>query len=572
MKNIGFYGNCQAKVLSNLIKRIQYIKQNYQIIELKQVQKIKEEDIETLISSLKKIDILVYQKVKGNSKKSTRFLLKYVKSDCQKICIPSCYFEGYNPEFIKIKSNNYPVNNPLTGQLHDIFILIYHLQNRKQTYIERINDIFYNLDLYNETFLDKFFHWTINQLQNRENENKVDIKISDYIINNYKNERLFVDTNHPCPSLYKYIIKEIFDILQIDVDINEEFTLNDLNEAEHGHGHQYAIYPSVLKHLNLKFDINNVYEFDNNILDRKEFTNIMLSFYQTLDYDVLLQSLISNERYTLLKDYLNSTSRDKLTNLISINNNFDKLFNQNASYFLNNIERIAKIAQIYQEENKITEAKQYYRYLIAFEPNNSNHYINFAKLLKKEKAIYEAIGYYQRAIKIEPKLSPYIYRELGDLLSQQNSRIQDAIKSYQQALESKSDWNVGFYLKLANLLIRDEKTDLAICYCKKGLDINPNSFNLFLTMGNAFFKQKQWNQAIECYQKVIEIKPNCYNAYKRLGDILKDNAKLDLAVRYYQKALEIKPEAFYIYRFLGDVFAEQGREAEAKICYQKGDL
>ena len=573
MKNIGFYGNCQARVLSYLIQKSQYVQSNFRIIELKQVQKIRDEDLDTLIGSIQKLDILVYQKVKGNSKQSTNNLLKYTKSSCQKICIPSCYFEGYNPELTKIKINNYPVNNPFTGQLHDIFILSNYLKlNNNDNKTIKIDDVFYDLSLYDRLFLDNFFQWTVKQLRDREEKNKVDIKISPYIINNYKKERLFVDTNHPCPSLYLYIFQEIFNLLQIDVDFEREFTLEDLNEAEHGHGHQYAIYPSVFKHLNLKFNIDNTYQFNNTIFNRKQITENLFSFYETLDYNMLFQSLIMNDRYILLKDYLNSSSRGNLISCTIINNDFKMKLLEKAGFFSENISNIRIIARDCYLNKQYSEAKKYYKYLIAFDTDNPDNYIDLARILKDEGAIYEAIGSYQQAIKIKNQLSPYIYKELGDLLSQLNSSLKDAINIYQQVLKYKSDWNTGFYLKLANLLIKDGQLDLAIYYCQTGLALNPNSFNLYLSMGNALYKKKKWNEAIECYRKVIKIKPNCHNAYKRLGDLLKNNSKYDLAIEYYKKALELKPKAFYIYRFLGDVFTEQGKKAEAQSCYQKSGL
>ncbi|WP_413467100.1 tetratricopeptide repeat protein [Pleurocapsa sp. FMAR1] len=54
-----------------------------------------------------------------------------------------------------------------------------------------------------------------------------------------------------------------------------------------------------------------------------------------------------------------------------------------------------------------------------------------------------------------------------------------------------------------------------------------------------------------------------------MGDLLKQRNKLDEAIKCYQKTLAIKPDFKSVYRSLGDILMAQGKEIEAKQCYQR---
>ena len=51
--------------------------------------------------------------------------------------------------------------------------------------------------------------------------------------------------------------------------------------------------------------------------------------------------------------------------------------------------------------------------------------------------------------------------------------------------------------------------------------------------------------------------------------MLKQKNQLDDAVKCYQKSLEIQPDLKGAYRALGNVLMEQGKQSEARECYQR---
>ena len=77
-------------------------------------------------------------------------------------------------------------------------------------------------------------------------ENNCNIKISDFILNNYKDKCLFKELHHPTNHIYKYLIDEILKKLHVDINISlPSFSQSPLLPQ---------VYPCVYKHLNLKFN------------------------------------------------------------------------------------------------------------------------------------------------------------------------------------------------------------------------------------------------------------------------------------------------------------------------------
>ncbi len=61
-----------------------------------------------------------------------------------------------------------------------------------------------------------------------------------------------------------------------------------------------------------------------------------------------------------------------------------------------------------------------------------NKHLSLANQLRKQGKIEEAIDSYQKAIQLQPDLNPTIYVKLGDLLGETN-RFDEAISCYQTA-------------------------------------------------------------------------------------------------------------------------------------------
>jgi hypothetical protein len=189
----------------------------YDFIEIPPVQKLAQKDIEYIYEVLPKVDILIIQNIsdnyKNNKKLSTKSIIFNTKKECKIIHIPNCYFDFYYPNLIYLDS--YDVT--LQEFYHDKNLLNLYFSNNSDynTITKKYCDIMKNKDLYDEKYLLSKAYNSLREMKKRENEMKHDIKISDFIENNFKKKLLFYTINHPTKYLLNYICEKICEILNI---------------------------------------------------------------------------------------------------------------------------------------------------------------------------------------------------------------------------------------------------------------------------------------------------------------------------------------------------------------------
>ncbi len=99
---------------------------------------------------------------------------------------------------------------------------------------------------YGEATLDEL--WNMNKAKLEGREKSWDIKVSDFIYNNYQSIPCFVDANHPSKYLMKEIGRQIAQILEL-TDICDE-------RYESNMGLPIPILPSVIDHFGLNFTVS----------------------------------------------------------------------------------------------------------------------------------------------------------------------------------------------------------------------------------------------------------------------------------------------------------------------------
>lgn len=149
---------------------------------------------------------------------SDEYVMPKLNENCKTITIPNLYGAGkiYFPLLGKINNDNIPLSN---GNDIDGLFLQY-------------DDII--LECLDETF---------NKIRKREE--KWDIKVLSYIIENYKKGKLFYDIGHHTEILIAYISKELLGVLGINSQMNLK--------SSPMSAHELPIYPFVAEVLRLEF-------------------------------------------------------------------------------------------------------------------------------------------------------------------------------------------------------------------------------------------------------------------------------------------------------------------------------
>ena len=109
-------------------------------------------------------------------------------------------------------------------------------------------------------------------------ENITDIKISDYIKQNYSDRQMFYAPNHPNNELLIEMSKRILGYLGFDVDLNAEAASTFVSLM----GEDVVVYPAVIRYLNLKQYYKKF--FPNRYIENLAYSS---KDYYSLYYDIM---------------------------------------------------------------------------------------------------------------------------------------------------------------------------------------------------------------------------------------------------------------------------------------------
>ncbi|WP_417897203.1 WcbI family polysaccharide biosynthesis putative acetyltransferase [Bacillus haimaensis] len=234
MKNCIVFGNCHVWLIRKYLSSSKTFNKRYRIIEIPPVHEL---NMEKGINEdlLKNCDLFIYQRVKesfGNLL-TTNYILSRLPEDCIRISIANPYFIPYFPQFTK-SSDQFPYSDK------NVISLIEQGFSKEKIISELSDENFYSS---NE--ITKILNDSMTDLRKRESD--LDIRMVDFLQQHFRNTHLFCTINHPKHPIIRYMTMNILDKLgiprtEISSIVHERFT-----------DHIHPIYPSVIKHLNLRF-------------------------------------------------------------------------------------------------------------------------------------------------------------------------------------------------------------------------------------------------------------------------------------------------------------------------------
>lgn len=284
-KKYTIFGNCQTTALSFYLNENAYFREHYELQPIKLVHLVGKNEIEELKETFKQCDLIIYQHIADNyhlPELATSKLLDGI--DAKLISFPSIYFNGYFPHLDVMNGTNSVLN-----AVHDYNIMCGYLFGLSEKSIRDLleSETFYTLTLSNNLLQD-----SLKELESRENLYALDIKVDDFIKNNYKKYRLFHQFNHPTRVVFEYIRKEIFQILDIS-------TVCEHRKEDYLSGIVAPVYPSIYKNLNLEFyDYQNFKRVDK-ILSIEYVIKEFYAFYATIDNTIMLEWLQNRKMFIL---------------------------------------------------------------------------------------------------------------------------------------------------------------------------------------------------------------------------------------------------------------------------------
>lgn len=217
-KTIVIYGNCHTTAIRFLLDQLDLQKKGYAIFPFAAIQDVKDPEYFNN-GIIHNCDIFIHQVIRTNNRYgiewSSEEILKKTKSTCNVIGIPNvyhlptCFFQQYSEkkDFRGRNNNTYFFRDEI---LDNAFI------NRWT--LKKTADYYNHYDFKASGLIEKEFEGFIEKVSKREED--WDIKILDFILEKYKEYKLFFDPNHPTPIFIREIVCRLLKYMGIPLDID----------------------------------------------------------------------------------------------------------------------------------------------------------------------------------------------------------------------------------------------------------------------------------------------------------------------------------------------------------------
>tara|TARA_Y100000590_G_scaffold465617_1_gene638402 strand:+ start:988 stop:2553 length:1566 start_codon:yes stop_codon:yes gene_type:complete len=131
----------------------------------------------------------------------------------------------------------------------------------------------------------------------------------------------------------------------------------------------------------------------------------------------------------------------------------------------------------------------------------------------------------------------------------------------------KSNPKVAFLYNLIGLILSQSgKTDEAIKYYEKGLEIDPKFAMIYNNLGLIFYNKgpNNYKKAEDYYKKSIETNKDIPEPHTNLGNLYSTLGKINEAISNHKKAIKLNPNFQYAYLNLSNILVSIGDFKEAK--------
>jgi tetratricopeptide (TPR) repeat protein len=195
--------------------------------------------------------------------------------------------------------------------------------------------------------------------------------------------------------------------------------------------------------------------------------------------------------------------------------------------------------QLYEEQNKLTEAEQEYKQALALDSTSSDAIVGLANVYMREKRLPEAEDYLRKVATQRPN-DPVVHEQLGRVLAA-DQKYDDAIAELQSALKlAPSD--VGARRDLADVYVSAGKYAEAESLYRSLLAAQPNDAELHHRCGQILMKLKNFGEAEQQFLAALKLKPDWGAAYGDLAVAANENQDYPLAIKALDMRAKYLPE------------------------------
>ncbi|WP_166372405.1 WcbI family polysaccharide biosynthesis putative acetyltransferase [Psychromonas sp. SA13A] len=277
-------GNCQIDSILKFLMLSPKFSSAYEYIRVPPVHTIPTNIQDTYLDKIKSLDLVIQQPivdVKRFPYLTNSVINKTLSESCKIINIPSAYYSGYFPTYESLDGVTGAIGGIHNYQLIDCFLK----GVSESGAVEIINNL---TGLTSQQIENQHFS-SIQNLHRREIENKLDVKLSAFIIENFQSKRLFYTFNHPTGETVKYIAEQILKLC----DIDDKVICNDTDLLNHI---ILPVNPKISAILGLKFSQIEIIK-DKTIIELDEQVSLDYKTYSGLDIKFLKRMIVNKKNF-----------------------------------------------------------------------------------------------------------------------------------------------------------------------------------------------------------------------------------------------------------------------------------
>ncbi len=199
----------------------------------------------------------------------------------------------------------------------------------------------------------------------------------------------------------------------------------------------------------------------------------------------------------------------------------------------------------------------------------TRNYLSYGSIFFQRGYMEEAAGFFRQALQDDPSSAEALYGLGSAYLNQKKTA--EARESFEGATKLRAsypDTLPNAWNNLGLLAAREGKTDEAIEYFKKALELNPGLFVAVENLGNAYRAQKNWNEARDVLEKAVSLNGEDAEANYSLGMVYAQMDETDQAYQYLRKALNLRPVYPEALNNLGILYLRTRRPDEAVATFE----
>lgn len=232
----------------------------------------------------------------------------------------------------------------------------------------------------------------------------------------------------------------------------------------------------------------------------------------------------------------------------------------------NHFDSLQLLGAIAAQQSLFDKANEYFSKALKINRSNPAVLNNFANVLQSQSKKEEVLQLYAEAIQLDEKYWEAFCNRGKFYLNCKDYEL--ALKDFDHVITYRGI-DIDLCLNKGNALQALHRNEEAVIWFKKGLEINPKSYELLSNLGNAYRGLNDFDLASKCYQEAINFGEPSSSIFINQGILLQSQGNLDLAIQSFDKAIELDRKSFEAFFLKGGVFTNLKRHDEAIECFNE---